>query len=228
MGLLAVVSSEPVQEELGLVEEQVSKINDLRREMRGGRGGRGGRDGERPNFRDMTDEERQEWMAERQKEAAERAKQEKEKLGEILMDHQTKRLEEISLQLRGVSALQDPEVAKQIGLSEEDQEELRDTIREESQKMREEMRDLFGSGDRDQIREKMTEMQKKMEDEVMAVLSSEQKEKFVEMKGESFDKLDEVRQARFGGGRGGDGGPRGRGGEGRPDRPRRPAGDDAV
>ena len=212
-GRLELVRVEPVQEELGLVEEQLTKINDLRRELRPERGERG----ERPNFQDMTEEERREFMAERRREAAERSAKEKEKLGEVLMPHQSKRLEEIFLQVRGAGALLDPEVAKEVGLSEEDQDKLRETIQEAREGMQEEMRGLFQSGDRDQIREKMTEMQKQIEEKALAALSEEQKQKFTELKGEKFDLPPEALRGAFGGGRGGEGRRGGR--EGRPERP---------
>ena len=216
VGRLDLVRVEPVQEELGLVEEQLTKVSDLRDELRGDRGGRSERGGERPNFRDMTDEEREEFMAQRQKEAAERSAQEKEKLGEILMPHQSQRLEEIFLQVRGPAALLDPTVAEAVGLTEDDQEELRETIQEAREGMQEEMRELFEAGDREQIRAKMTEMQKKVEEEALAVLSDEQKQKFTELKGEKFD----LPPGALGGGRGGEGRRGGR--EGRPERPQRP------
>lgn len=217
---LMLVGVEPVQEELGLVEEQITKITDVRRELRPERGGRG----DRPNFRDMTEEERQEFFAERQKEAAERSAQEKEKLGEILMPHQSKRLEEIFLQVRGPIALLDPTVAEEVGLTEDDQQELRETIQEAREGMMAEMRELFESGDRDQVRAKMTEMQKKVEEQALAVLSDEQKQKFTEMKGEKFDLPPEALRGAFGGGRGGEGRRGGR--EGRPERPQRPDSDE--
>ena len=219
IGRLMLVGIEPVQEELGLVEEQITKITEVRRELRPERGGPGQR-GERPNFRDMTEEERREFMAERQREAAERSAQEKEKLGEILMPHQSQRLEEIFLQVRGPAALLDPTVAEEVGLTEDDQQELRETIQEAREGMMGEMRELFESGDREQIREKMTEMQKKVEEQALAVLSDEQKQKFTEMKGEKFDLPPDALRGAFGGGRGGEG--RGGGREGRPERPQRP------
>jgi hypothetical protein len=217
---LMLVRVEPVQEELGLVEEQLTKVNDLRDELRGGRGGRGDR-GDRPNFREMSEEERQEFMAQRQKEAAERSAHEKEKLGEILMPHQSERLEEIFLQVRGASALVDPAVAEQVGLTDDDQEELREAIQTAREGMQDEMRALFESGDREQIGEKMREMQQKVDEQALATLSDEQKQKFTEMKGEKFDLPPDALRGAFGGGRGGRGGR-----EGRPERPQRPSTDE--
>src|SRR5436853_271132 len=71
-----------------------------------GRGGPGG-------FQ-LTPEQR----AEFEKTQLERAREEKAKLAEILLPNQLKRLNEIFIQTAGTSALQDEDVAKQLGISD--------------------------------------------------------------------------------------------------------------
>lgn len=208
---------ESVQDELGVDESQLEQIQALRggRGERGGRGGQGG--AERPNFRDMSEEDRREAIEVMRQEAAQRQKEQEEKLAEILGPDKMARLNEIYLQAAGVSALQDPSVAEKLGLTQEQQEEMREVSQDIMADFRETMRE---GGDREAMRERMTEMRAEVEKETMAVLSDDQKEKFNEMKGAPFTLSDEDRQALRGGGRGGRGGDAagggrgGRGGEG--------------
>lgn len=209
---------ESVQDELGVDESQLEQIQAMRGAGRGERGGRGGQGGaERPNFRDMNEEDRREAIEVMRQEAAQRQKEQDEKLAEILGPDKTARLNEIYLQAAGVSALQDPTVAEKLGLTQDQQEEMRQVSQDVMADFRETMQE---GGDREAMRERMTEMRAEVEKETMAVLSDDQKEKFNEMKGAPFTLSDEDRQALRGGGRGGRGGDAagggrgGRGGEG--------------
>jgi Spy/CpxP family protein refolding chaperone len=164
----------------------------------------------------------------------ERARQEKAKLAEILLPHQMKRLTEIYIQVAGVNALQDEDIAKELGITDAQTGAIA-SIRDAN---REAMRGLFGppgggpggpggEGDREAMMARFREAQAKMEEarkagdaKILAVLTAEQKAKFEEMKGAKFELPEEALRAGFGG-QGGFG--RGPGGPG--DGKRGPRGD---
>ena len=170
-----------------------------------------------------------EQMAEFARQARERSAKEKEKLAEILLPHQMKRLEEIYIQTMGVRALQDPEVAEKLKITAEQQ----DQMRQAQQTVFEGMRELFTPGaDREQMREKMQGLRKQAEEKALAVLSADQQKQFTELKGMPFQMPEDAFGFGFGGrGPGGPGGPGRPGGPGAPggrgpeggERPRQPA-----
>lgn len=208
--LLNLARIEAVQKEIEVVPDQKTKIDKLSEEMRGQR-----QQGERPNFREMSEQEREKFIAQMRERAAKEAKAANAKLGEILLPHQMKRLKEIALQQRGTSALTDPEVAEELKLTDAQKKKLDEVNQKNMETMRTKMRELFQGGNRDGIREKMQEMRKEAEAKVLAVLTADQKKQFDEMKGEPFEMPQRTftRGGRRGGGRGQGGG------QGRPQRP---------
>ena len=167
---------------------------------------------ERPNadFRNMSEEERTEFFTKMRKQAEERNTKMKEQLEEVLFPEQLERLQEINIQLQGIAALRNADVAKELKITDAQKKELEEVQAGMMEKMREGMRELFTSGGgREGMREKIEKMRADMEGDVLAVLTSDQKKKFEEMKGEKF----EMPEGSFGrGGRGGFGGRGGRGG----------------
>jgi len=163
---------------------------------------------ERPNadFRNMSEEERTEFFEKMRKQAEERNTKMKEQLEEVLFPEQLERLQQINIQLQGIAALQNAEVAKELKITEAQKKELEEVRAGLMEKMRDGMRELFSSGSREGIREKMEKMRDDMEGDVLAVLTSDQKKKFEEMKGEKFEMPEGSR------GQGGRGGFGGRGG----------------
>ncbi|MGV3616779.1 MAG: hypothetical protein ACO1SV_15740 [Fimbriimonas sp.] len=160
-----------VQTELGLSDEQKTKLTELRQSQRGNRqrGGGGNR------------EEMQARRAEQQK-----------KLAEILTPDQVKRLKEIQLQLAGPQAIANSETQKELGLDAaqiKKIEDLQKTYREAMQSVREKTR----NGDLD--REKAAAAQKTNNDalraELQKVLTAAQAEKLKSMGGKPF-KLSET------------------------------------
>ena len=161
---------------------------------------------ERPNadFRNMSEEERTEFFTKMRKQAEERNTKMKEQLEEVLFPEQLERLQEINIQLQGIAALRNADVAKELKITDAQKKELEEVQAGMMEKMREGMRELFTSGGgREGMREKIEKMRADMEGDVLAVLTSDQKKKFEEMKGEKF----EMPEGSFGrGGRGGFGG----------------------
>jgi len=167
---------------------------------------------ERPDgdFRNMSEEERTEFFTKMRKQAEERNTKMKEQLEEVLFPEQLERLQEINIQLQGIAALRNADVAKELKITDAQKKELEEVQAGLMEKMREGMRELFTSGGgREGMREKIEKMREDMEGDVLGVLTSDQKKKFEEMKGEKF----EMPEGAFGrGGQGGGGGFGGRGG----------------
>jgi Spy/CpxP family protein refolding chaperone len=188
---LQLLRAEPVQKELELLDDQLTKIDAIAQEGRGQRGGGGG------NFQNLSDEER----AKLREEAAKRTAETNKKVDAVLLDHQKKRLQEIWLQAAGTGALNDAEVAKELAITEDQKTKLADASREAAAAMRE----AFQGGDFNA--EKMAQLRKESTEKTLAVLTSEQKDKFEKMQGKkvTFDLAAIVRGGR-GQRRGGGGG----------------------
>jgi len=102
----------------------------------------------------------------------------------ILQPAQMKRLEQITLQASGISALKNEMVIKTLVITKEQQERLSAIEANYNQKRLE----LYG-GDisRDERRTKTAEINKKQNEEMMEVLSENQKQKLEELKGIIFE-----------------------------------------
>ncbi len=206
-GLLRI---EAVQTELEISPDQQEALDKLAEQNRP----------ERPDadFRNMDEEQRRAFFEKMQKEQAERTAQMKDQLIEVLLPEQIERLEQISIQLRGVQALEDDEVAAKLKITDEQKEKLAKVRDELQQKMRDQMREIFSSGDREKIQEAFGKAREDMEEEVLGVLTSTQRSDFDAMKGEPFEMPEGFGRGGpggrggFGGGGGGFG--RGRGGDG--------------
>jgi hypothetical protein len=193
---LGLLSVEQVQKELEMLDDQIAKVEKLRESLRGE-----GRRGDRPNFQDLSDEERQQFFAQRRKEAEEMATKAKAELKNILLDDQLVRLQQIYIQAAGSQALMDADVAAKLGLSDDQKSKIASARQEAQANMQGQMRDLFQSGDREAARAKMAELRKSADEKVLALLTDEQKQQFESMKGAAF----ELPPGALFGGRGGGG-----------------------
>lgn len=196
---LSLLQMEPVQTELQIGPDQQEAIGKLVEQSRGERP-------DRSQFENMTDDERRQFFEQRQSEAAARAAQTKEKLEEVLLPEQMERLDQIALQLRGVGALNDDDIAGKLKITAEQKEKLQQVQEEQRSKMGEKMRELFSSGDRENMREAFGKLREEMEEAVLAVLTSEQRSQFDEMKGDEFEMPEGFGRGGFGGPGGGRGG----------------------
>jgi hypothetical protein len=211
---------EAVQKEIEALDDQLADIKKAGEELRAAREAQRGQ-GERPDFRNMSDQEREKLFAEMRQRREKETATANAKLAEIMLPHQMKRLQEISLQMRGTAALNDPQVAAELKINAEQKKKLEEANTANMESMRKQMQELFQGGnrdrseqDREQARAKMQEMRKQAEGRVLAVLTADQKAQFEKMKGETFQMPEGA--FRFGGrqGRGGEGG--------RKERPQRP------
>ncbi len=191
---------EKVQKELDIVAEQKTKLDEIgkkaaaqMRELFGPPPQAG---------QELSREELRARFAERGKKMEAINQETRKAIEEVLLPHQIERLKQISLQLRGTQALSDPEVAKELGITKEQEEKFAQVREEAANKARE----LFGSGERGQMREKFEALRKETDEKLLAVLTAEQKEKFEKMKGPKF----EIDLRELMGGFGGPGRPRGK------------------
>jgi uncharacterized membrane protein len=180
-----------VQEELNLTDEQKKEVAEGLAQMRSGFGNPG-------EAQNLSQEEREKRMEEFQK----AGKAFEEKLNKILKPEQQARLKQLNLQRQGAMALSQPELAKQLGLTEDQQKKIRG-IQESG---RPNFQDLSPE-ERQKLMAEIRERQEKVQGEVLAVLTDEQKAKYAELKGKEFT----FPQFGFGGG--------GRGGNGQRRRP---------
>ena len=187
-----------VRKELGTSEDQNKKIDELlaglQDQMRESFG----------NFQDiqnLSQEERQKRFEETRKKGEEIGKKADEKLSKLLEPKQTERLKQLRLQREGAGAFGRDEIAKEIGLTKEQQDKIR-KIQEESRPQ------VGGAGfqnlsdeERRELFTKMREQREKAQKDTLAVLTEEQTKKWSEMKGKEF-KFPEGGFGRPGGGGG--------------------------
>lgn len=227
---LTLIAAKPIQEELKLSEDELFLINKLvddhRTEARALFTG--------IDFRSLSEEDRRTKFEEVNKKRVELSKTSEKGLTEFLSAEQSKRLDEISVQLLGIRALTNDVVAKKLDITAEQKKGVEEALASadaDRRKMFEEVR--AAGGGFEGVREKMEEARKKSDEKALAVLSADQKTKFEALKGKPFE-VD--RRALFSfGGRGGQPGQPGQGQGGRPgqrpqgdgqgtaNRPRRPA-----
>jgi len=195
MGPAQLIGFEPVQKELKLSDDQKAKIKEITDALRPQPG---------VNFREMTDEQRQEFFAEMRKKNEEAAK----KVGELLTEAQNTRLKQIQLWIQGTGALTtNEELAKKLNVTDDQKTALKTILEESGKKGGELRRGLFGQDvspeDRAKINEQLTALRSETEAECLAVLTDDQKAQFDKLKGPKFE-LDMSQL--FGPGRGGRGG----------------------
>ncbi|MBT4724822.1 MAG: hypothetical protein HN617_17070 [Planctomycetaceae bacterium] len=191
--------------------------------------------GERPNFRDLTETQREEMFKKFRAQQEATTKKINEAVEEVLLPQQVERLEEIRLQIQGVAALLTEPVQKALKITAEQKTKFAGVQKETQEKGQElfsGVRELFQGGDREkaqaavqEIREKMTTMQKETNEKLLGVLTDGQKKEFEKMKGKPVEiSPEELRPSRGGQGGQRQGGqrPGGQGGQ-RPAPAARPA-----
>lgn len=180
---LMLLRNESVQSDLKLTDDQKSKATALAEKVQSEMQGAFSELGE------LDPEDREAKMEELRKTAQERGKAVLAEVSAILQPEQSARLKQIGLQMRGIGALADEEVAAELKLSDDQKKQLA-AIREQSET---EMRDAFrqvregGGGDRDAMRAKMEGLRKASNDKALAVLNADQKAQFEKMQGPKAD-----------------------------------------
>ncbi len=203
-GEMGLVSRSDVQKDLGITDEQKKSIDAAREKLRPERGSFGGGGGGTGTQR--FDPAQFEAMMKKRRE------DERKELSAILSADQLKRLDEISIQVRGSRALSDPEVQAKLGLSDAQKAKIKslfDAQREANQTIREKQRNQEITGD--QARESRANNEKILDAELAKVLTADQAAKLKDLGGKPF--AADPQENRGPGGRGpGGGGPSNRGG----------------
>lgn len=169
-GNLMLLMNPTIIKELELSDEQEQKLRQLNEEVR---------EKMRQQFadlRDLSPEQRQARFQQMRETMEAQVKEVQKKVNEILLPHQQKRLEQIGFQMRtrmgGVGGvIEDPQVVKKLGLTEDQIQKLRQ-IREETM---------------EKLRTLPQQIQKEAEEKAMNVLTEQQKQLLKEMRGERFD-----------------------------------------
>lgn len=176
MGML--VNRADVQRELGISEDQKTKLRELREKMQAER------ESQMESFRTNGGPPDREAMMKAFREMEEKSTK---ALGEILTADQVKRLKELSLQRAGNRALMRPDVQKELGLTEDQVkkiEELQNKQQEASRSIFEKVQN--GEVDRSEVRELMEKNNRIMDEELAKVLTEAQRAKLKEMSGKPF------------------------------------------
>ncbi len=189
-GKLMLLRAEAVQKELKLTDEQKELLRDVGEELR-------------EKMRSLRDVDREQRAAEMQKifRTAE------EMVDAILEPEQAERLNQIQLQatlrFAGAGVFLRPDVAKKLGLTDEQKEKIEQIVQEtriDFRRMREmspEQRREFFRG----LRERMRKAREEAISKVMAILTDEQKETWKKMLGAPFNVEELMRPFGFPGGR---------------------------
>lgn len=176
-----------VQKELELMEDQIGKLKAIDDEYQQKR------QKEFAGLRDLPEDQRRAKYTELQDKRKVWNEEALKKVQEILLPHQFDRLHEISLQVRGTSALADPKVQDELGLNEQQKtklKELRDKVEEQMRSMFEAVRGLPDAERRAKMtesREKMQKLFKDAQDQATETLTAQQRDKFEQLKGKKIE-----------------------------------------
>lgn len=191
MGLL---NSEQVQSELELMEDQIEELRAVQQSAQ---------QAMRDMFSEMQDiprEERREFMSGMRDKLTERMKEFDSEANQILLPHQQSRLKQLRFQSSGRGrgaggALGNEDLLEELGVTDEQREELEEATAEAREKLQKQYQDL--------VRE--------AEQNILKVLTSEQRKKYEELVGEPFEFQSRGRFSRGGPERGDRGSDRDRG-----------------
>ncbi|MBI1903893.1 MAG: hypothetical protein HYS13_22555 [Planctomycetia bacterium] len=208
-GELQILNMAEVQKELGVTDDQKTKITEALAGVQQAGGGF--------NFRELqnlSQEERQKKMEELRAKMEGATKKATEAINGVLDAKQKERFAQLRLQRQGIASLSTPAVAEKLGLTQEQKDKIA--------KLGEDRRAAFGAGggfnpnatdeERRAAREKAQKATQKYETDMAAVLTADQKASWEKMLGAKFDFPQQ--RGGFGAGRpGAAGGPGAGGGE---------------
>ena len=103
----------------------------------------------------------------------------------MLQPEQSKRLKQISLQMRGSQAFNEEEVQKTLNLTDDQKDKIK-TINEDAGKEMQEIRQ-GAQGNFQEMGKKMAALGKETMDKVSSLLTDEQKKSWKEMTGDPFE-----------------------------------------
>lgn len=117
----------------------------------------------------------------------EQQKKQEDAVKAILTEQQNKRFAELRIQFDGPSALYRDDVAKQVGLTDDQKKKLDDIRNASMQAMRDRMQEARDNGDdREAMRGEMQKMREANDKQILGVLTDEQRKKWDAMQGKKF------------------------------------------
>jgi hypothetical protein len=174
-GPAGLINMEPVQKELKLSEDEVTKAKETTKTITDKYME------ERQKLADLPQEERGPKMMEM---AAKQSEETYTELAKTWKPEQIKRLKQLGVQLQGVAAFNSPAVDKVLKLTDEQKEKARALNMEQG----EEMRGIFsGGGDPAENAKKMATMRKEFTAKGVAMLTDDQKKEWKDLTGEAFE-----------------------------------------
>ena len=179
---VSLLRNQKVQEDLKLDEKQTEAIKKTFEELTAKR-----REMYAP-IPGITPQERSKIIAEASKELQKYTALQNKKLLDGLKAEQSKRLDQIVVQTQGTRALDDPKIAKELAISDEQKQkmaEARAKLAQDRQKLYADIR--ARKFDRTKYLEKLQEIAKTSDQKVLDVLSKEQQEQFEKMQGKKID-----------------------------------------
>lgn len=195
---LTLLNRSDVQKDLGLTDDQRTKVDEYitknRPQGRGnGGGGNGGGGGQRGNGGGGGGGQRgggqlsAEQIAAFQKQQQERREKTRKELLEIISEAQLKRVDEINLQLQGFLAVATPSIQEALGFTTEQKAKVTDLQtkqREANQGLGQQLRDQAIT--MEDFRDRMTKNNDVMKAELGKILTADQAAKFKAMQGKTF------------------------------------------
>lgn len=172
------LDSESVQKELALTDEQKAALQKARQEQAAGD------QAFFAGFMGISPDEMQRRLEQRASELGNRIKK-------ILTQKQMQRLSEINLQVVGFLALNYDDVVKELGLSAQQKQQLKNLSDESHRKLDELVQAInirqLSNQQRADLRKKQDEIIAERKEKSLALLTDGQKSKFEELQGEKFD-----------------------------------------
>lgn len=173
------LGSEQVRNELKVTDEQKENLGELlstyRKQVRA----------QMTGLRQLPREEREKKIIELRKEREKLLREVDKKLDAILSKEQSKRLNEIALQQRGLQALTGRDMIAALEMSEEQVSKIKGVLEVQRKELLEFVRE--DEGDRESRSEAMKKIRRTARTQVMATLNERQKKKFEALKGKPFE-----------------------------------------
>jgi Spy/CpxP family protein refolding chaperone len=163
-GPMMLLNQPSVQQELKITDEQKQQIHEAATKLRQHAG----------DLQNLDQTERQQKMQEMAREG-------ERTVARILHRDQMKRLKEITLQVQGARAFNNPDLAKALDLTDEQKEKIKAAEGGRGQRPQ-----IQPGTDPQEAQKRFEEMRKANLEKVMSILTPQQKAKYREMTGEPF------------------------------------------
>jgi hypothetical protein len=176
-----------VQKELELLDDQQAQLRKIEEELRvriaevvGQIDPRTAEPEELALLREKIQKNEGEWRAWLQK-----------KVADVLLPHQHERLKQIALQARGMAIVRDPEIAKELRITDEqlaEMDRIQRQVKADGDRIKKQLGDLFKGKEGGELRkEQEAALRKDAEEQIRAVFTREQTRRLERLLGKPFD-----------------------------------------